>query len=420
MLNKNYQPKLSKSTKNMSVSEWEQERKNSLGGSDMAILLGLNHFGKTKRDLYYDKKNINSTNEQKDKYQDIIFNSGHFLEETVANLFSYRTGLESYEIKAMFEHPLHPHIRGNIDRFYRYRGTNTPLGFLECKTTSEYNKRWSNDRIPTDYIVQIITYLSILNMNHCKIACLFIPELVRVISGILFQMKNCFETLPKQVVSDLKDQLMSINDEEIKLYVPMLIKAIGGEFCIPKHLMESCSETIGDKFQLRDFERDEQLEEQILCAADDFWFNYVQKGVEPSLEGENGEAAISTLEKYTVAKTSVKPKVLPDTLTANLKQIQLLKEQKTDLRKSVDNLDKEITKLSVPIIEALDGFDKGVISDGNADKHLVTYTQGTPSVSVPKAKLELLKNSFPQAYAECTTTTQRKPTLKVKELKDSD
>ena len=48
MIDKNYIPKLYKSTANMTVKEWENERRNSIGGSDMAVLLGLNHFGRTK------------------------------------------------------------------------------------------------------------------------------------------------------------------------------------------------------------------------------------------------------------------------------------------------------------------------------------------------------------------------------------
>lgn len=55
MIDKNYIPKLYKSTANMTVKEWENERRNSIGGSDMAVLLGLNHFGRTKRELFYDK-----------------------------------------------------------------------------------------------------------------------------------------------------------------------------------------------------------------------------------------------------------------------------------------------------------------------------------------------------------------------------
>ena len=58
MIDKNYIPKLYKSTANMTVKEWENERRNSIGGSDMAVLLGLNHFGRTKRELFYDKTGI--------------------------------------------------------------------------------------------------------------------------------------------------------------------------------------------------------------------------------------------------------------------------------------------------------------------------------------------------------------------------
>ena len=88
MIDKNYIPKLYKSTANMTVKEWENERRNSIGGSDMAVLLGLNHFGRTKRELFYDKTGVEPIVSDEDGYKSIIFNSGHFLEEMVADIFS--------------------------------------------------------------------------------------------------------------------------------------------------------------------------------------------------------------------------------------------------------------------------------------------------------------------------------------------
>ena len=38
MIDKNYIPKLYKSTANMTVKEWENERRNSIGGSDLSLI----------------------------------------------------------------------------------------------------------------------------------------------------------------------------------------------------------------------------------------------------------------------------------------------------------------------------------------------------------------------------------------------
>lgn len=410
-INKNYVPKLYKSTAQMTTRQWEDERRNSIGGSDMSVILGLGHYDRTKRELFYDKTGVASL-KGSDSKQSIIFNSGHFLENMVADLFSYRTGFEAYEVKAMFEHPLHPHIRGNIDRFYRYRGSKEPIGFLECKTTTEFNSEWNNDKIPTQYIVQIATYMSILNMDSCKIACLFIPEQLRYVAGILYQLKNVFGKLPKNTLADIKDQLNSIADEETSLYVPMVVSALGGEFLIPKHLLDETSEAVGKKLTIRDVGRDEALEEEILEKADDFWFNYVEKGIEPPLDDEKGSAAIATLNKYIVPKEVKKPQPLSDKLISNIESINALKEKKSELNSLSKQYDSQIQKLSVPIIEALNGLNSGCVM-GNNEEFQITY-EGKVRKSVPAKNMAKLKNAYPDAYNECAVEKQSDPTLTIK------
>lgn len=411
-IDKNYTPKLYKSTANMTVQEWEDARRNSLGGSDMAILMGLSPYQNTKRSLYYDKIGVKPVVET-NKTQEIIFNSGHFLENIVANLFSFRTGLETYEIKAMFEHPKYPFIRGNIDRFYRRRGEKAPLGFLECKTTSVFNAEWGENEIPTQYKVQIATYMSILNMDRCKIACLFIPESLRWVAGILYQMKNVFGTLNSNILSDIKDQLNAISDSKMKPYVPMVLSAIGGEFLIPKHLLADCSNAIGKNLVTREFERDENLEELILIEAEKFWKNNVEKRIEPSLKGEKGSDAIATLAKYVPSFKANQPITLPDgdKLAENAKKIKLLKGKKSDIDKKKKDIDKQIEKLSVPFIEALNGADAGQF---NADGRYIEISyKGSVRKSISKDNISKLKECYPDIYDEFVSETDTKPTLKI-------
>ena len=54
----NYTPSFYKSTANMTTAEWEDERRNSLGGSDMAVLLGVSPYETTKLDIYNHKLGI--------------------------------------------------------------------------------------------------------------------------------------------------------------------------------------------------------------------------------------------------------------------------------------------------------------------------------------------------------------------------
>ena len=52
---------------------------------------------------------------------------------------------------------------------------------------------------------------------------------------------------------------------------------MGGEFLVPEKLRKETSEAIGDKLIIKDFERDESLEKDILRAADDFWYNIISR-----------------------------------------------------------------------------------------------------------------------------------------------
>lgn len=102
-IDKNYAPKLYCSTANMTEEEWENERRKALGGSDMAVVLGMSPFEGTRLSVYNEKIGKKAVEPMSDKTR-VIFDSGHFLENMVADLFSYRTGYETYEVKAMFEH----------------------------------------------------------------------------------------------------------------------------------------------------------------------------------------------------------------------------------------------------------------------------------------------------------------------------
>ena len=382
-IDKNYSQKLYCSTAKMTEEEWENERRKALGGSDMAVVLGMSPFEGTRLSVYNEKTGKKPVEPMEDKTR-VIFDSGHFLENMVANLFDYRSGYETYEVKAMFEHLHHPYLRGNIDRFYRRHGEKAPLGFLECKTTSEFNSGWGNDNIPMHYKIQLSTYLSILNMDMCQIACLKLPESLRWVAGVLYQMKRVFGKLPANVLGDIRDQLNAVASSEIKPYVPMVLSAMGGAFLIPERLRAECSDAISTAFFMRSYERDEILEEYILEEAEKFWHNHVEKHISPSLENETGANAMSTLRKYTPRFHASTPVMMPHEaqLADCYRQMTELNERKSALSKRTKEITEQIQKLSVPFVTALNGADRGTFSyDGNS--YEVVYSGGE-RVSIPK------------------------------------
>lgn len=417
MLDLNYVAKMYKPTANMTVAEWEDERRNSIGGSDMSVLMGCNPYGRTMRELYYDKKGIKPV---KEDGKEIIFSAGHMLEETVAQIFSEQTALETYEIKAMFEHPLFPFIRANIDRFYRYRNANSPSGVLECKTTNEFNKEWDDDKIPLQYICQIATYLSVLNMNKCQIACIQINEHIRYIAGILYHMKSLFGTLPKNTVDDIVQQLKTSLSSEEEPYLATLMGLINGMWIIPKHLQAEYSDALGKKFIRREYERDLAFEEQLIDAAKTFWNDYVLKGVEPPLT-ENSSACISTLNKYAHPVKSAAPIAtisLNDTMKENLEKIRLCQKKKAVLSSRSKEIDRQVEALSVPFIEVLtkSGYEQAMLQNDDTDDVTVCTYTGRKSTKISKKNLEKLKNGYPDLYNELVTESESKPSLSVKFL----
>lgn len=158
-IDKNYSPKLYCSTAKMTEEEWKNERRKALGGSDMAVVLGLSPFEGTRLSVYNEKTGKKPVEPMEDKTR-VIFDSGHFLENMVANLFDYRSGYETYEVKAMFEHPRHPFLRGNIDRFYRRHGEKAPLADLDLAYAISIHKAQGSEY--NQIIIPVLTAFSIM------------------------------------------------------------------------------------------------------------------------------------------------------------------------------------------------------------------------------------------------------------------
>lgn len=169
-LNLNYTPEVLVDTENLTREEWLGYRRQGLGGSDAAAILGISPFC-TKRDLYYDKIGVQvMVNEEEENW--VAKEVGHRLEDLVAEIFSKKTGLEVFPVRKMFRHPLYPFMLADVDFFIKFPdGT---LGILECKTTN-YNcqSKWANDTIPVNYEYQVRHYMGVTNLHKGFVACLY-------------------------------------------------------------------------------------------------------------------------------------------------------------------------------------------------------------------------------------------------------
>ncbi|MGF1998401.1 YqaJ viral recombinase family protein [Enterococcus casseliflavus] len=154
---------MSKSTLEMTHDEWLLDRRKGIGGSDVATILGLNKW-KSPYQLWLEKTgqiDLEHT-ESEPAYW------GNVLEEVVAKEFQERTGKKVRRRNQVFEHPLHPFLRANIDR--DVVGENA---LLECKTANAFfGKEWEGDEVPLSYLCQVQHYMNVLNKEYCYIAVL--------------------------------------------------------------------------------------------------------------------------------------------------------------------------------------------------------------------------------------------------------
>lgn len=154
---------MSKSTLEMTREEWLLDRRQGIGGSDVATILGLNKW-KAPYQLWLEKTGQVDLGEADSEpaYW------GNVLEEVVAKEFTERTGLKVRRRNQVFEHPLHPFLRANIDR-----DVVGEKAVLECKTANAYlAKEWEGNDIPLSYLCQVQHYMNVLGYDHAYIAVL--------------------------------------------------------------------------------------------------------------------------------------------------------------------------------------------------------------------------------------------------------
>ena len=154
---------MTKSTLEMTHDEWLLDRRRGIGGSDVSTILGLNKW-KSAYQLWLEKTGqveLDHTNSEPAYW-------GNVLEEVVAKEFQERTGLKVRRRNQVFEHPLHPFLRANIDR-----DVVGEKAVLECKTANQFlANEWEGEEIPLSYLCQVQHYMNVMNYDHAYIAVL--------------------------------------------------------------------------------------------------------------------------------------------------------------------------------------------------------------------------------------------------------
>lgn len=154
------------STKDMPVEEWRKLRKKSLGGSDAAVVLGLNKW-KSEYSLWADKNGFIPEIEDNEAMR-----TGRDLEEYVASRFTEATGKKVRRRNYMFVHDDYEYITANVDR--EIVGENAGL---ECKTTNIFAKSdFESGEVPLYYYCQCMHYMAVMGYEKMYLAVLVLGK----------------------------------------------------------------------------------------------------------------------------------------------------------------------------------------------------------------------------------------------------
>lgn len=167
------------STKDMTKSEWLDQRHNGIGGSDVSSVLGLNPY-KASAELFYEKVlRINQTEENQPMHW------GKALEDIIANRWQYWDGdpdgmIRNYSdrkvirkcqrLNAIIRNNDYPWLSANLDRVILSQSAGK--GVLEIKTVSGWAADQWRDGIPPYYLIQLQTYLLVTGYQYGEIAIL--------------------------------------------------------------------------------------------------------------------------------------------------------------------------------------------------------------------------------------------------------
>lgn len=155
-------PRILAKTNDMPHDEWLTYRRTGIGGSDAAVVCGLNPYV-SEIELWADK-----TGRLPAKDESEAMRIGHDLEEYVAKRFCESTGKKVRRRNSIFRHNDYDFITANIDR--EIIGENAGL---ECKTTSVYAKSdFENGEIPLQYYCQCMHYMNVMGYEKMYLAVL--------------------------------------------------------------------------------------------------------------------------------------------------------------------------------------------------------------------------------------------------------
>lgn len=187
----------------MITDEQRETRKNCLGGSDIAKILGLSKWG-TPLSVWAEKTGQIIPEDISEK---LPVKLGNKMEQIVAELFEEETGKKLLTVDETIVHPEYSFLVGHIDR--KVEGEDA---IVEIKTTSVYMQRdWEGEQIPADAIIQTIYYMGLTGAKTGYVCCL--------IGNTDFQIKQIDRD--EKVIADIFQRAVAFwNDFVVPVIMP--------------------------------------------------------------------------------------------------------------------------------------------------------------------------------------------------------
>lgn len=149
--------------------EWLQYRKDGIGSSEVATIVGLNPWDTPYR-LWRRKRGMDAPKEE-----NFAMKAGHYLEDAVSKFWADETGCEVIKSSAgdwLIVNPDKPYLRVSPDRTYWLKGcahNAQNKGILECKTTQ---KTIDENDIPKYWFCQVQYQLGVAELTEGSLAWL--------------------------------------------------------------------------------------------------------------------------------------------------------------------------------------------------------------------------------------------------------
>ena len=158
------------STAQLTREEWLQARKNGIGGSDAASIMGDNPW-RGPLAVYADKLDLTEERESSEAMR-----QGVDLEDYVAKRFCEETDKKVRRVNHILQHREHEWMLANVDRMVV--GENAGL---ECKTTSVYNRSdFEGGEVPRLYQWQCQHYMAVTGCERWYLAVLVLSKAFHV------------------------------------------------------------------------------------------------------------------------------------------------------------------------------------------------------------------------------------------------